>query len=93
MCIRDSIYGIGSMGGPIITGWLMEAIGPDGFWIYMAALLALLAGYAGWRTTRRRALTPEEQGTFAVITPNATPVVVEAALDEKQGDGARAAAV
>lgn len=87
------IYGIGSMGGPIITGWLMEAIGPDGFWIYMAALLALLAGYAGWRTTRRRALTPEEQGTFAVITPNATPVVVEAALDEKQGDGARAAAV
>lgn len=80
------IYGIGSMGGPIITGWLMEVIGPDGFWIYMGVLLALLTVYAGWRTTRRRALTPDEQGSFAVITPNATPIAVEAALDEKQSD-------
>jgi len=80
------IYGIGSMGGPIITGWLMEVIGPDGFWVYMGVLLAMLAVYAGWRTTRRRALTPEEQGNFAVITPNATTIAVEAALDEKQSD-------
>ena len=82
------IYGIGSIGGPVITGWLMEAIGPDGFWVYMAVLLALLTAYAGWRTTRRRALTPEEQGNFAVITPNATPVAIEAALDERQSDPA-----
>lgn len=82
------IYGIGSMGGPVITGWLMEVIGPDGFWVYMALLLALLTVYAGWRTTRRRALTPEEQGNFAVITPNATTIAVEAALDEKQSDPA-----
>ncbi|WP_306755200.1 MFS transporter [Paracoccus actinidiae] len=80
------IYGIGSMGGPIITGWLMELIGPDGFWLYMGVLLGMLAVYAGWRTTRRRALTPEEQGNFAVITPNATTIAVEAALDEKQSD-------
>ncbi|WP_207102235.1 MFS transporter [Paracoccus shandongensis] len=80
------IYGIGSMGGPVITGWLMEVIGPDGFWVYMAVLLALLTAYAGWRATRRRALTPEEQGNFAVITPNATTIAVEAALDEKQSD-------
>ena len=80
------IYGIGSMGGPIITGWLMELIGPDGFWLYMGVLLGMLAVYAGWRTTRRRALTPEEQGNFAVITPSATTIAVEAALDEKQSD-------
>ncbi|SNR26772.1 MFS transporter [Paracoccus sediminis] len=82
------IYGIGSMGGPIITGWLMEVIGPDGFWVYMAVLLALLTAYAGWRTTRRRALTPDEQGNFAVITPNATTVAASAALDERQSDPA-----
>lgn len=82
------IYGIGSMGGPIITGWLMEVIGPDGFWVYMAVLLALLTAYAGWRSTRRRALTPDEQGSFAVITPNATPVAASAALDDKQSDPA-----
>ncbi|WP_330450384.1 hypothetical protein FLP41_08920 [Paracoccus marcusii] len=67
------IYGIGSMGGPIITGWMMGIIGPDGYWVYMGVLLALLTAYAGWRTTQRRALTPDEQGSFAVITPNATP--------------------
>ena len=82
------IYGIGSMGGPVITGWLMSVLGPDGFWVYMALLLALLTAYAGWRTTRRRALTPEEQGNFAVITPNATTIAVEAALDDKQSDPA-----
>jgi MFS family permease len=78
------IYGIGSMGGPVITGWLMEVLGPDGFWVYMGVLLAMLTAYAGWRTTRRRALTPEEQGNFAVITPNTTTVAASAALDERQ---------
>lgn len=80
------IYGIGSMGGPIITGWMMGVIGPDGYWIYMGVLLALLTGYAGWRTTQRRALTPDEQGSFAVITPNATPLAVDAVLEEAQSD-------
>ena len=80
------IYGIGSMGGPVITGWLMSVLGPDGFWVYMALLLALLTAYAGWRTTQRRALTPDEQGSFAVITPNATPLAVDAVLEEAQSD-------
>ena len=72
------------MGGPVITGWLMELVGPDGFWVYMSVLLAMLTAYAAWRTTRRRALTPDEQGNFAVITPNATTVAASAALDERQ---------
>ena len=80
------IYGIGSMLGPIISGWLMGVIGPHGYWIYMGVLLALLTGYAAWRMTRRRALTPDEQGTFAVITPSATPLAIEAALDDAQSD-------
>ena len=80
------IYGIGSMMGPIISGWLMGVIGPHGYWIYMGILLALLTGYAAWRMTRRRALTPDEQGTFAVITPSATPLAIEAALDDAQSD-------
>lgn len=80
------IYGIGSMGGPIITGWLMGAIGPDGYWVYMGVLLMLLTGYAGWRATQRRGLTPDEQGSFAVITPSATPLAVEMVLDDAQSE-------
>ncbi|SEN32653.1 Predicted arabinose efflux permease, MFS family [Paracoccus alcaliphilus] len=78
------IYGVGSMGGPLITGWLMNVIGPDGYWVHMGVLLALMVIYASWRMTRRRPLTPDEQGSFAVITPQATPFAVEAALDEAQ---------
>lgn len=86
------IYGIGSMGGPVITGWLMDLIGPDGYWVHMAVLLAALTAYAAWRATQRRALTPEEQGSFAVITPSATPVAVEIVLDEAQSDSAQGTA-
>ena len=78
------INGLGSMAGPLITGWLMGLIGPDGFWVYMGVLLAALSLYAGWRMTRRPSLTVDEQGSFAVITPSATVLAVEAALDEAQ---------
>ncbi|MBM3603689.1 MAG: MFS transporter [Alphaproteobacteria bacterium] len=80
------IYGVGSMAGPMVTGWLMGVMGPDGYWAYMGVLLMLLTAYAGWRATQRRALTPEEQGSFAVITPNATPLAIEVVLDEAQSD-------
>lgn len=74
------INGTGSVFGPILTGWLMAAIGPDGFWIYMAALLAGLALYGGWRMTQRA--TPDVDQSFAVLSPSATPLAVEAALAE-----------
>lgn len=76
------INGLGSMGGPLITGWLMGLIGPDGFWVYMGVLLAALSLYAGWRMTRRAALPVDDQGAYAVINPAATVLAVEAALDE-----------
>ena len=85
------IYGVGSMAGPILTGWLMGVVGPDGFWIYMGVLLALLTAYAGWRTTQRASVGVEDQGNYAVIGPNATTVMVEAVLDEAQSDNAPAA--
>ena len=78
------INGLGSMTGPLITGWLMSIFGPAGFWIYMGLLMALLAGYAGWRMTRRAALSAQAQGNYAVISPSATTFAVEVALDEAQ---------
>lgn len=72
------INGVGAMTGPLITGWLMSLMGPDGFWAYIGALLLLLALYAGWRQTRRP--TPVQDQNFAVIAPSATPIAVEAAL-------------
>ncbi|WP_347267527.1 MFS transporter [Paracoccus sp. (in: a-proteobacteria)] len=73
------INGVGAMAGPLITGWLMSLLGPDGFWVYIGVLLAMLAAYTGWRRTRRP--TPAQDQNFAVISPSATPVAVEAALE------------
>ncbi|SIQ25622.1 Fucose permease [Paracoccus thiocyanatus] len=78
------INGVGAMAGPLITGWLMSLLGPDGFWIYIGLLLAMLAFYAGWRRTRRP--TPTLDQSFAVIAPSATPVAVEAALETASSD-------
>lgn len=73
------INGIGAITGPLTTGWLMEWLGPDGFWIYIAVLMALLAGYTFYRRTRRP--TPVQDQSFAIIAPSATPIAVEAALE------------
>lgn len=74
------INGTGSVFGPILTGWLMAAMGPEGFWVYMAVLLAGLSAYGGWRMTRRA--TPNVDQNFAVLSPSATPLAVETALAE-----------
>ena len=80
------INGVGAMTGPLITGWMMSAIGPDGFWIYIGLLLVMLAAYTGWRRTRRP--TPTQNQNFAVIAPSATPVAVEAALENAGAEDA-----
>lgn len=74
------INGAGSVFGPILTGWLMAAMGPEGFWVYMAVLLAGLAAYGGWRMTQRA--TPDVDQSFAILSPSATTLAVETALAE-----------
>lgn len=78
------VNGVGAMMGPLVTGWLMERVGNGGFFLFTAILFAALAAYAGWRMTRRPALAPEDTGAFAVLSPTATPLAVEAALEAAQ---------
>lgn len=72
------INGVGAISGPIITGWMMESIGPSGFFLFIAVLFAMLGGYAAYRMTRRRR-TPEATSGFTPISPTASVVAVEAA--------------
>ena len=74
------INGVGALSGPPITGWLMNLTGPQGFWLYLAVLLAALAGYAIWRMTRRASIGPV--GNFSVISPTATRVAVNVAMED-----------
>ena len=88
MNVRDvsafvaAINGAGSFFGPIVTAWLMAAMGPDGFWAYMGVLLLALSGYAAWRMTRRASPQVADTGAFAMLSPAATTLAVETALSE-----------
>ncbi len=80
------LNGIGAIGGPLLTGWLMETIGPGGFFVFLAVLLALLAGYAAWRMTRRAA--PAETGAFVPIAPTSTKIAAGALIESAQAQEA-----
>jgi MFS family permease len=76
------INGIGAVSGPIITGWVMTLVGPEGFWFYVGALMLGLAGYAMWRMTRRvNTVSVDETVTYVPVTPSASPVAVAVAQE------------
>jgi len=76
------INGCGAIAGPVITGWMMGVIGPNGFWMFVALMLTSTAAYAAWRMTRRPStVSTEETASYAPITPVATAVAVEVAQE------------
>jgi MFS family permease len=75
------INGLGAIGGPILTGWLMGAVGPEGFWLFIAVLFLAIAAYALYRMTQRAATPVDETAAYVNMLPTATPVAVEAAQE------------
>jgi MFS family permease len=78
------INGLGAITGPIITGWMMATIGPQGFYLFMAILFVVLAAYAGWRMTRRRVVrNPDQASSFTPLSPSAGAIAIEASMDAR----------
>ncbi len=75
------VNGIGAMTGPPLTGWLMETTGEGGFFLYVALLMAAIAGYAGWRIWRAPGRHGAHPAAYAVVSPSATALAVEAVLE------------
>jgi len=75
------ISGIGAISGPIITGWMMEQIGPWGYFLFIGLLFLAIAAYAGYRMTRRAALSLARMRRFRPVSPTASPVAVEATME------------
>jgi MFS family permease len=77
------VNGLGAIGGPLVTGWLIGRIGPQGFWVFSGAIMGGLALYALWRMTRRPAVDPGEQAGYVAVAPAAvTPVTISTVVDE-----------
>ena len=79
------VNGTGAIIGPILTGWAMESMGARGFWMYLLAVMALMAAYVAFRMTQRASIYAEEDDydavAYAPIFANATPVVGEFAQE------------
>ncbi|WP_435167354.1 MFS transporter [Falsirhodobacter sp. 1013] len=80
--------GLGASTGPLITGWMMNKIGPQGFFVFILTLMTCIAAYAAYRMTQRNAPNPEETGTFAAMAPMAAPVAVGVLMEEAGQDTA-----
>jgi MFS family permease len=74
------LNGFGAIFGPLVTGWIMGRVGPNGFFLFIGILFAALALYAGWRMTRRAA--PAGTGSYASLSPTASPVAVAAVMEQ-----------
>ncbi|MBT6119825.1 MAG: MFS transporter, partial [Rhodospirillaceae bacterium] len=68
------IYGIGASFGPFAASTLMSAIGPEGLFIYSAAINLGIGLFALYRMRMRAAKPKDEQGRH-VAMPNTTQAV------------------
>jgi MFS family permease len=73
------LNGLGAIGGPLASGWMMAQVGAQGFFLFLGLLFGALALYAGWRMTRRAA--PVAGGAYASVVPSASAVAVGAVRD------------
>ncbi len=79
------VNGLGAIIGPIIVGQAMSAVGPNGFWAFMAGVMLTLVACVAYRMGRRPSIYAADDASAAVsyapVLPTATPVVVEAAQE------------
>lgn len=75
------INGLGAITGPLITGAMMDAVGPGGFYLFTGALFVALVAYAAYRSTRRRAIPVEDTGAYVAVAPSYTSVALEYAQE------------
>ena len=73
------VFGAGAILGPLITGWVMEATGPEAFWSVLAATFTLIAVYALYRMSQRQHMPVADTDSYISVVPGATPVAAEAA--------------
>ncbi|MDB4627263.1 MFS transporter [bacterium] len=75
------LNGVGAIGAPIVAGLLMERLGPDSFFLLLAFIFAVIAGYALYRATRRESTPVADTSQYATVLPQASPIAIGVAQD------------
>ena len=83
------VNGVGAVGGPLVTGWLMSIVGPAGFFVFLFVLMTALSLYAAWRMTRRAAPAGDDdvQASYVSVSPLSTTAVTMDAVIETWEEG------
>ena len=83
------VNGVGAIGGPLVTGWLMDVFGPPGFFVFVGALMLTLALYGLWRMTQRSAASGEDTMSYTAVSPLVTtPVSIGNAVEAWEEEAA-----
>ena len=72
-------FGLGAIVGPLATGWAMEGVGPQGFWLVLGGTFGAIALYALYRMTQRAASPAAETDSYLGVLPTTSAVAVQAA--------------
>jgi len=75
------IYGVGAIIGPLLTGQMMDLIGDEGFWLFIAGTFLAIAAWCGYRMTVRSAISVEDAGDYVSLSPTASPFAVTAVTE------------
>jgi len=76
------VNGLGAISGPLILGWMMDLLGPGGYWIYLFVVMTAIGLYALYRMTQRDRSTEEyESIPYAAIPATSTTMLAEVAQD------------
>ncbi|GAA0362563.1 MFS transporter [Bowmanella denitrificans] len=69
-------YSLGAMSGPLLAPLFIQALGPDGMFVYFASMSVLSLLFLTWRRLVRAPVPIEEHVAFSTSTPN-TPIMAE----------------
>ncbi len=75
------LNGAGAIGGPLLVGWLMEYLGPNGFWAYIGTVMAILTAFSIFRMMVKPLPSSHDTLAFTPIAPNLSPVAHEVASE------------
>lgn len=76
------VNGCGAMGGPIIVGYSMQQVGPNGFFGYVGLLMLSIAVFGLWRTTSRSSTEDIVDATpFIALSSRTSAVALDVATE------------
>jgi MFS family permease len=75
------VNGVGAVSGPLILGWMMDRVGPGGYWLFLFVLMATVALYAMYRMTQRERDIEYENIPYAPISASGSAVIAEVAQE------------